>query len=84
MIRRLFLDHPASVGESYVEHFGVATRFGVRMIAGGLGAVLHGFLPFACKTTGSRTIGALHAEMVAKRTAVRDAQTQLKTVEYVI
>ena len=24
MFRRLFLDHPASVGESYVEHFGVA------------------------------------------------------------
>ncbi len=84
MIRRLFLDHPASVGESYVEHFGVASRFGVRMVAGGLGALVHGVLPFACKTTGSRTIATLHAEMVAKRTAKRDAETQLKTVEYVI
>ncbi|QNE32536.1 hypothetical protein F1C10_11660 [Sphingomonas sp. NBWT7] len=84
MIRRLFLDHPASVGESYVEHFGVASRFGVRMVAGGLGALVHGVLPFACKSTGSRTIAMLHAEMVAKRTAKRDAETQLKTVEYVI
>jgi hypothetical protein len=84
MFRRLFLDHPASVGESYVEHFGVATRFGVRMLAGGMGAVIHGVLPFAFKTTGSRTIAGLHAEMVAKRTARREAGTQLKTVEYVI
>jgi len=84
MLRRLFLDHPASVGESYLEHFGVATGFGARMIAGGLGAVLHGVLPFACKTAGSRTIAALHAEMVRKRNAARDAQTQLTTVEYVI
>lgn len=84
MIRRLFLDHPASVGESYGEHFGVATRFGMRMLAGGMGAVVHGVLPFAFKTMGSRTIAELHAEMVAKRTARRDAETQAKTVEYVI
>lgn len=84
MIRRLFLDHPASVGESYAEHFGVATRFGARMIAGGIGAVVHGVLPFAFKTTGSRTVDRLHAQMVAKRQAARDARTQLKTVEYII
>lgn len=84
MLRRLFLDHPASVGESYFQHLGVATGFGARMIAGGIGAVIHGVLPFAHQTTGSRTIAALHARMVAKRTAVRDAQTQLNTVEYII
>ncbi|WBH18060.1 DUF6356 family protein [Sphingomonas radiodurans] len=84
MIRRLFLDHPASVGESYAEHFGVASRFGVRMVVGGIGAMIHGLLPFAFKTTGSHTIVTLHAEMVAKRTAKRDVETQVKTVEYVI
>lgn len=84
MIRRLFLDHPASVGESYGEHFGVAGRFGVKMILGGIGALIHAVLPFACKSTGSTTVAALHAEMVAKRDASRAAQTQMKTVEYVI
>ena len=84
MLRRLFLNHPASVGETYFEHFGVATGFGARMIAGGVGAVIHGILPFACQTTGSTTIAALHAKMVRKRTATRDAQTQLTTVEYII
>ena len=75
-----FTDHPASVGESYPEHFHVATRFGVRMIAGGVAAVIHGICPFLFKTTGSRTIEALHAEIVAKR---GDA-VQQRSVEFVI
>lgn len=84
MIRRLFLDHPASVEESYGEHFLVASSFGVAMILGGMGAVIHAFLPFAFKTKGSDTIGKLHTRMVAKRTAKRDATTQMKTVDYII
>jgi len=84
MIRRLFLDHPASVGESYVEHLGVAGRFGARMIAGGIGCMIHAVLPFAFKTRGSDTIGALHRDLVAKRNAHRAAQTQMTTIEYVI
>ena len=53
MIRRLFLDHPASVGESYAEHATVAGSFGARMILGGVGAMLHAVFPFVCQTTGS-------------------------------
>ena len=64
-----FTAHPASVGESYTQHLGVATRFGLRMIAGGLGALAHG-----------RTISALHAEIVAKRAD----EAQRRSVEFVI
>lgn len=84
MIRRLFHDHPASVGESYAEHLGVAGRFGWRLMRGGLGCMLHAILPFVCTTSGSDTVRDLHAELVAKRTAARAAQTQMTTVEYVI
>jgi hypothetical protein len=71
----LFLDHPASVGESYAQHFGVATRFGVILLWGGVRAVLHGFVPALCKTSGSETVVKLHEELIAKRTAVRDARS---------
>lgn len=84
MFARLFTDHPAAVGESYGEHFRVAGRFGAKMIVGGCGALLHAVVPALCQTAGSRTVDGLHAEMVAKRTAARAAQTQVKTVEYVI
>ena len=75
-----FTDHPATVGESYTEHFHVATHVGLRMIAGGIGAVLHGIFPFLCKTTGSRTIEALHGEIVAKR----GDMVQQRSVEFII
>lgn len=53
---RLFTEHPASVGESYVEHFGMASGFGFRMILGGLACLVHGILPFLFTKTGSRII----------------------------
>ena len=84
MLRNLFLDHPASVGETYRQHLGVATRFGWRLTRGGLACMLHGVLPFAYRTSGSDTVRDLHAELVAKRAAARAAQMQMTTVEYVI
>ena len=84
MFRRLFLDHPASVGETYVEHFAVASRFGAAMVAGGLAGIVHAVLPFAFKTTGSRTVIRLNKQIVDKRAAVMADETQRRTVEYVI
>lgn len=62
-----FTDHPASVGETYLEHMGQATFFGTRMVAAGVACLLHGLLPFLFTTTGSRTIALLHERMVANR-----------------
>lgn len=84
MFRRLFLDHPASVGENYVEHFGVAGRFGWRLTRGGLACMAHAVLPFVFTSAGSDTVKELHDQLVAKRAAARAAQTQMLTVDYVI
>ncbi|WP_159181853.1 MULTISPECIES: DUF6356 family protein [Pseudomonadota] len=84
MFRRLFLDHPASVGESYAEHFGVASRFGVTLIGGGLGCLVHAVVPAAFKTTGSQTVLRLNKRIVEKRAAVMADELQRRTVEYVI
>ncbi|MEM0907813.1 MAG: DUF6356 family protein [Pseudomonadota bacterium] len=64
---KAFTEHPNSVNETYVEHMGVATSFGVRMILGGLACLVHGLLPFAFTRTGSRTISELHEKMVTSR-----------------
>ena len=66
-VRRLFTDHPASVGESYLQHLLVAAGFGVRMVASGLACLVHAFLPFLFVRTGSGCIEQLHAEMLARR-----------------
>jgi hypothetical protein len=68
MLRRLFIDHPAEVRESYFEHMGQAGGFGLRMIAGGIACLVHGLVPGLCVKTGSRVIGDLHDRMVVNRT----------------
>jgi len=69
VIREAFTEHPASVGESYSEHMGVAIGFGWKMIASGLACVLHGVFPFMFKTTGSKCIKTLHDCMANRHEA---------------
>lgn len=61
MLQRLFLAHPRSVGEGYAEHFGIAWRFGLTMLKGGLGALIHAVVPALCTTTGSDALSRLNA-----------------------
>jgi len=69
-LRKLFTEHPASVGETYGQHFRAAFGFALAMVVGGLACLLHALLPFLCVTTGSRTVGRLHERMVRNRAQV--------------
>ena len=68
-ISRWFTAHPATVGESYGEHLVTATSFGGRMVLAGIACMLHGLLPFLFVRTGSRAVGELNAQLVARRSA---------------
>ena len=67
LIDRWFAEHPRSVGESYAEHFALAFRFGLTMLAGGLACLVHALLPALFERTGSTAIKRLYAEMVARQ-----------------
>ena len=56
-----FTAHPASVGETYGQHFAFALAFGMRMTLGGLAAIVHAVFPFAFITTASGTLDELNA-----------------------
>ena len=66
--RRLFLDYPASLGETYPQHLRAAAGVGVTLIATGLARLAHAIVPATFETTGSRTIRLLHARLEARRT----------------
>ncbi|MCB1396707.1 MAG: hypothetical protein H6898_04905 [Rhodobacter sp.] len=63
MLTRLFLDHPASVDESYLEHARFAAGFSAALLLAGLAAAVHAVLPFAFETTASRMVRRLHARI---------------------
>lgn len=71
MLKRLFIEHPNSVGETYAEHAGSAFSFGAAMITAGIACLIHGVLPFAFKRTGSEQIAKLYDRMVLNRTRIK-------------
>lgn len=73
MLPKAFTEHPAAVGETYGEHLVQASRFGGRMILGGIACLLHGIFPFLFVKTGSREISRLHDRMVAHRCKLPDS-----------
>ena len=66
-LRRLFTEHPASVGETYFQHLCAATGFAVRMFAGAIACFIHALLPFTFQYTGSNCISCLYERMVTNR-----------------
>lgn len=64
---KLFLDHPKSVDESYVEHMGQAFYFSSRLFAGAICCFIHGLVPALFTKTGSDTVLHLNDRMVLNR-----------------
>lgn len=62
MFNRLFVDHPASVDESYAEHAVFAGRFAVKLFAAGFCALIHAVIPGLFEKTASRMIGEMYAK----------------------
>ena len=77
ILDRLFLAHPRTVNESYLEHCAFAFRIGSRLLLAGGAALVHAVVPCLCETTASRIILALNAGIVARRAkASGSAQAQ--------
>lgn len=73
LLHRWFLEHPRTVGEDYWEHAGIASRFGGRMIAGGVRCLVHAVLPAMCKTAASDCVAGLNGELQSRRRAAADS-----------
>lgn len=84
MLSKLFLDHPADVGETYVEHAREASSYGFAMLAAGIACLVHAAVPALFKSTGSQTIKALNDRLVRKRGAKRDAAVETRYGGWVI
>ena len=67
MLKKVFLDHPKSVGENYLQHLAHALLFSVKMFYGGLACLIHALVPCLCARTGSKAIIGLHDKMVINR-----------------
>lgn len=66
-MKKLFTDHPASVGENYLQHLLAALSFSLGLFVAAMVCLVHALLPFLFVKTGSRRITALYQKMVTNR-----------------
>jgi hypothetical protein len=71
-----FTAHPATVGETYGEHFAAAMGFSLGLLKASLCCALHAVFPFLCERSGSRCIEQLHERMVQKRSRIAGRSPQ--------
>ncbi|KHA52481.1 MAG: DUF6356 family protein [Sulfitobacter geojensis] len=60
MIARIFLDHPAKVDETFLEHMAFALKFSALLFMAAGAALLHAFVPCLCEKTASGIIKTLY------------------------
>lgn len=67
MFRKIFLDHPATVNETYGEHFYQAMRFSLKLLGSGLACFLHAFIPCLFQSKARDTVIHLNDILVTNR-----------------
>lgn len=70
MLKTRFTAHPASVGETYGEHFVTASGFARQLFLAALACAVHAVLPFLFEKTASGILRRLHERMVVSRSGV--------------
>ncbi|HXN15914.1 MAG TPA: DUF6356 family protein [Usitatibacter sp.] len=63
-LKALFFDHPASVGQTYWQHFGSASWFAYALSKAALAVSAHALLPCLFEKTASRIVSGLYQRMV--------------------
>lgn len=62
MINRIFLDHPAKVDETFLQHMAFAAKFSGKLFAAAGAALVHAFIPCLFEKTASTIIADLYAK----------------------
>ena len=60
MITRIFLEHPRSVDESYVQHLFFAGWFSMKLFSAAAAALVHALLPCCFEKTASNIVVELY------------------------
>ena len=66
-LKAKFTEHPASVGETYGQHFVTAAGFSLSLFKAAFVCAIHAVLPFMFEKAGSQCITGLHDRMVTNR-----------------
>ena len=73
-LKRKFTEHPATVGETYGQHFVSAMGFSLAMLKAAFCCAVHAMFPWCFEKTGSDCIEGLYERMVQNRSRLEHGQ----------
>ena len=66
-VHRLFLDHPRSLGMSWVSHGIGAVKIGAELIGAGAACIVHAAVPGWFTQTAGKTVERMHDHMIKRK-----------------
>jgi hypothetical protein len=67
VMRRLFTEHPRSLGMSWAQHGAGAVKIGAELIGAGLAAMVHAAVPGWFTQTAGKTVTRIYDHIQARR-----------------
>jgi hypothetical protein len=72
--KRLFLDHPRSLGMTWATHGYGAVAIGFRLLGAGLACMVHAVVPGFFTQTAGRTITQMYGHMTERKAAAANPE----------
>lgn len=70
-MKKLFLDHPQSVNETYLQHLLFSAKYSLLLLCGSFASFIHAFFPFLFQTIASSITIRLAKSMVLRKKNAR-------------
>jgi hypothetical protein len=74
LVRRLFLDHPRSLGMSWAGHGIGAVKIGAELVGAGVACIVHAVVPAWFTQTAGKTVERMHDHMVKRKAGAADPE----------
>ncbi len=74
MIRRLFMEHPRSLGMSWAGHGAGAVKIGAELIGAGCACIVHAAVPGWFTQTAGKTVTRVYDHMAKRKAAASNPE----------
>ncbi len=70
--KKIFIQHPIDVGETYLQHFLHASYYGIRIVLAGIICLVHALIPGILTFTASSRIRVINEELSSRSKNIHD------------
>ena len=74
MVKRLFVEHPRSLGMTWTRHGIGAVKIGAELIGAGAACLVHAAVPALFTQTAGKTVERMHDHMIKRKASAANPE----------